>query len=226
MEITTISTKKFLLIGLLSIPFILFLSIGLAVFTETKEFAFLVIPGLGLAIYFGQKHSKITTKINLDNQEYLAIDREQINYSDILGYFKNETGLSQSTLSLRLNTNKSIHIVCSSIGKEGKKFKEIEKQIISQIKSQSPTAVELEYQDIYVKQMNIMRPILIGLAGLVIIIDIITIYALITGHFKLPWQIFFVNFLLIGMLPYLKRRKQLMPTAPNSTWPNLGHQDK
>jgi hypothetical protein len=205
-EITTIETKKFLVTGLISILLLIALSIGLAMITEIRSLVLLTVPGIIIIGIVGHKISKTKTIINLDNPDYISINSEMIKYSDIVGYFENETGLTQSALSLRLNTEKSIHIISSNIGDEGKIFRKIETQIINQIKANNSNARVLEYQDIYVKQMNYLRPILIGMAGLVILFDIFIIYSLITGNIRLPWQIFFVNFLLIGMIPYMKRR--------------------
>ena len=106
-----------------------------------------------------------------------------------------------------MNTNKSIQITSSTIGENGKKFRNAEVEIIEQLKKKNPRLLELEYQDIYVRQTNILRPILYIMTGIIVIIDIVALFLIFSGKMKLPWQIFFVNSLLIGLMPYMKKGK-------------------
>jgi|SRR5690554_2169846 len=206
-EIATISTNFFLLITLLSVPLILLVSIGLAILTKTQGLVFLIVPLLMLTIYLGQKFSKRKTEIDLSETNEIKIDGYKIKYNNIIGYFINDTGLSQKALCLRLDTKRTIQITGSSVGKLGIKFNEMQETVIEMIKMRNPQIRELEYQDVYVQQTNILRPILYVAAGLVIVIDIIAFFLITTGSMKLPWQIFFVNFLLLGLMPYMKKRK-------------------
>jgi hypothetical protein len=206
-ELKTISTKKFLLIILLSTPAIMFLSIGLGILTNTQWLVYLLVPLLGLTIFLGQRLSKTLTKIDLNEDDYLKIDNQEITYKSVIGYFINETGLTQTALCLRLNTNKTVQITGSSVGEQGKAFQKAQLEIIRILKSKNNHLLELEYQDVYVRQSNNLRPIIYFMIGVVIIIDLIAIYLLVTGKMKLPWQIFFVNFLLFGMIPYLRKGK-------------------
>lgn len=204
-ELKTISTKKFLLITILSIPVIFFLSLGLAILTDIKWLVYLLVPFLGLIIFFGHRLSKTVTKIDL-NDNYLKIDNQEYEYTSVIGYFVNETGLTQTELCLRLNTNKTVKITGLSVGEQGRAFQKAQAKIIRSLKEKNSNLLELEYQDVYVRQTNILRRFnFIGIA-VVIIIDLIAIYLLVTGKIKLPWQIFFANFLLIGLIPYFKKK--------------------
>ncbi len=188
-------------------PLIMFLSIGLAILTSTKELVFLLIPLLGLAIFLGHKGSLTKTRINMDESDKFRMDNQEIPYNNVIGYFINETGLTHAAICLKLKTNKSIQITSSIIGENGKKFRNAQVEIIEQLKKKNPSLLKLEYQDIYVRQTNILRPILYVMTGLVVIIDIVALFLLFSGKMKLPWQIFFVNSLLIGLIPYMKKRK-------------------
>ena len=157
--------------------------------------------------------------IDLSEDEYLKIENQKIKYKNILGYFINETGLTQTALCLRLNTNKTIQITGTSVGKQGKAFQKAQDEIIRTLKSKNSQLLELEYQDVYVSQTNILRPIIYAMAGIVIIVDLTAIYLLITGKMNLPWQVFFVNFLLVGLTPYLKKGKK---TNANKTYTQCG----
>ena len=206
-EITTISTKGFLLITLLSIPLIMFLSLGLAILTSTQWLVYLTVPLLGLAIFFGQRFSRTNTKVDLSEDERFYVNDHEIRYDSVIGYFINETGLTQTSLCLRLKTNKTLEIIGSSVGETGTAFRKAQNEIISTLRSKNSQLLELEYQDVYVRQTNILRPVIFIGVGIVIIMDIIAVYLLVTGRMKLPWQVFFANSLLIGLIPYLKKRK-------------------
>lgn len=185
----------------------MFLSLGLAIMTSTQWLVYLLVPLLGLTIYLGQSLSKTTTRIDLNESEHLKINNQEIAYHNIIGYFVNDTGLTQTALCLRLNTNETIQITGSSVGEQGKAFQKAQDEIINALKRKNSQLLEFEYQDVYVRKTNILRPILYIMVGVVIIMDIVAIYLLVTGKMKLPWQIFFANFLLVGLIPYMKKRK-------------------
>ena len=206
-ELTTISTKKFLLITLLSIPLILFLSIGLAILTKIQGLVFLIVPLSGLIIYLGHRLSRTKTEIDLSEINEIKINGEKIQYKNIIGYFINDTGLTLKAICLRLDTKRTIQIMGFSVGEQGKKFLEAQKKIINMLKSQNKHLLELEYQDVYVRQINILRPILYVLTGIVIIVDISALYFLLIDKIELPWQIFIINFVFVGLIPYMKKRK-------------------
>lgn len=191
----------------MSIPVIMFLSIGLAILTSTQWLVYLIVPLLGLTILFGQRFSKTSTKIDLSEGERFQVNDQEIRYDSVIGYFINETGLTQTALCLRLNSNKTIQITGASIGEQGKAFQKAQDEIIRTLKSRNSELLELEYQDVYVRQTNILRPFIYVMAGVVIILDLIAVYLLVTGKMKLPWQVFFVNLLLVGLIPYLKKGK-------------------
>ena len=190
----------------MSVPLIIILSILLPILTNISELIYLSLPALGLAFFCSTKLSKSVTIVNLDNKEFLLINKKQIDYLNILGYFEDITGGTQNAISLRLVENESIHIVASSIGKEGKHFKEFRELLISEIKLKNPEIRELEYQDVHVNQIKVLRPFLIGMSGIVIFADIFTIYGILTGHVFLPWQFFFMNVILISLIPYMKKK--------------------
>jgi hypothetical protein len=179
----------------------------------------LIVPLLGLTIFFGQRFSKTSTKIDLSEGERFQVNDQEIRYDSVIGYFINETGLTQTALCLRLSTNKTIQITGASIGEQGKAlagasigeqgkaFQKAQDEIIRTLKSRNSQLLELEYQDVYVRQTNILRPFIYVMAGVVIILDLIAVYLLVTGKMKLPWQVFFVNLLLVGLIPYLKKGK-------------------
>ena len=202
-EITTISTKGFLLITLLSIPLIMFLSLGLAILTSTQWLVYLTVPLLGLAIFFGQRFSRTNTKVDLSEDERFYVNDHEIRYDSVIGYFINETGLTQTSLCLRLKTNKTLEIIGSSVGETGTAFRKAQNEIISTLRSKNSQLLELEYQDVYVRQTNILRPVIFIGVGIVIIMDIIAVYLLVTGRMKLPWQVFFANSLLTMTRSYL-----------------------
>ena len=194
-------------ITLLSVPVILFLSIGLAILTSTQWLVYLIVPLLGLTIFFGQRFSKVNTKIDLSEGERFQVNDQEIRYDSVIGYFINETGLTQTESCIKLNTNQTIQITGASVGEQGKVFQKAQDEIISLLKSRNRQLLELEYQDIYVRKNNILSPLIYVMIGVVIILDLIAVYLLVTGKMKLPWQVFLVNLILVGLIPYLKKGK-------------------
>jgi hypothetical protein len=182
----------------------------------------LIVPLLGLTIFFGQRFSKTSTKIDLSEGERFQVNDQEIRYDSVIGYFINETGLTQTALCLRLSTNKTIQITGASIGEQGKAFQKAQDEIIRTLKSRNSQLLELEYQDVYVRQTNILRPFIYVMAGVVIILDLIAVYLLVTGKMKLPWQVFFVNLLLVGLIPYLKKGKITNANKTYKQWRPAG----
>jgi hypothetical protein len=205
-ELTTISTKKFLIIGLLSMPFLMFFSIGLAIITEVRDLVLLILPLLALAIYLGQRFSRKKMKINFGNPNCFIVDGNEILYSNLFGYFINNEGMAQSALCLKLQKDQYFQITGSSVGKKGKVFLDAQKVIIQELKKNNPYLPELAYKDIYVRQLNILRPLIYSLIGIILILDVVCLYLMISGTFKLPPQIFFTNFTIIALIPFLKKK--------------------
>jgi hypothetical protein len=185
----------------------MFLSLGLAIISSTGWLGFLSVPLLALAIIAGHHWARSKTTIELEESGHLIINGERIPLENIEGYFLNDTGLTQSALSFRLFTAQSVHIVSLNKGDAGKKFELVQTELIAGMKRMSPNIKELKYQDIYIKQMAIMRPVLIVLAALVLVLDIVLIIGLILGKNGIPWQFFFVNFLLIWLWPFMKKKR-------------------
>lgn len=207
-KIATISMKKFFPIALLSIPLILFLSWGLAVLTDNMWFVYLLIPFLILSIYLAQKLSNSETIIQLSEADHFRIDEEEIAYKSVIGYFVNDQGLTQTAFCIRLDTDKTIQIVSSSVGKKGEAFKKAQDELLEALKRKNEDIRELEYQDVYVRQLTILRPVIYVSIAMILILDVLAIFLLVTGKMKLPWQIFFANSLLLGLIPLLKKKKE------------------
>lgn len=204
-EISTISTKKFLLITLASVPLAVSLSLGLALLTSFQGLVFLVFPLMVLIMYLGRRFSTQETTIDLSGTEVLRINNFEIPYKSITGYFI-DAAFAQTALCVRLETERTIQITSSSFGAQGKKFREAREEIIMRIKSLNQNVHELEYQDVYVRQINILRPLFYILSAVILFVNVIAIYFTVYKKIDLPWQIFLVNFSLFGLIPYMKKR--------------------
>lgn len=205
-SIETISTKRFLLISLLSIPMIVGLPILFAVQFDSGKFIIL-IPLLFIAIILiAKRFSRQLVKLDI-NTERLIINSKTIDLKSILGYHLNYSGISMSSIDLRLKTRETVSITCSNSGKRGKEFKRLTDYLIKTIEENNINAEQLNYQEVHVKQMIFLRPIIIIGAILVLGLDIYAIYLKLVGEKGLPWQIFFLNILVISLIPYLRRRK-------------------
>jgi len=207
-ELTTISTKRFLLFILTGLLVTLSLSVGLAIRTGIEEWVLLIFPGLLLVFAGSHIFSRKIIVIEMDAGEFMTMNNIRIYYRDILGYINNEAGLTQSSLGLRLQSEKTVHIAGSKFGKEGKIFKTFKENLIARMKLQNPLFEEMIYQDIYVKEGKALRLIVITMAVLIIITDLLVVLSMVTGQMNLPWQLFFINSLFIGLIPYMKKGKQ------------------
>ena len=204
-ELNTISKSKFLLITLLSIPLIVGVPILLALQFDNAIFIVLTVPALIGIIIIGQRKATEKSIVEFDNEKLKVNDRI-INFSSIKGYHINDTGLSMIAIDFKLNSNETFTITSSNSGIQGEKFNEFSKNLIDTIKNVNGKIKKLEYQDIHVKQMKVMRPIIIVLIFPVVLIDIYAVYIFVTGNGELSWKIGFVNLLLIGLIPLLKKR--------------------
>ncbi len=204
-ELKTVSTRKFLLITLLSIPMIIGGTIATALLFDSKLPIFLIVPALIGIIIIGQKKATQKSIVEFDNEKLIVNDKI-INFSSIKGYHINDTGLSMIAIDFKLSSNETFTITSSNSGKQGKKFNEFTNHLLDTVKKVNEKIEKLEYQDIHVKQMKILRPIIIIGIVLVAVFDILAIYNIIVGNRRMPWQIFFVNFLILGLIPYLKKR--------------------
>jgi hypothetical protein len=205
-ELKTISIRKFLLITLLSIPLIIGVPISLALLIDNSIFIVLIVPALIGIIIIGQKKATQISNVEFDN-ERLKVNDRIINFSSIKGYHLNDTALTMIAIEFKLGSNETFSITSTNSGIQFEKFNEFTKQLIDTIKKVNNNVEKLEYQDIHVKQMTIMRPIIIIGIILVAAFDIFAIYNILFGNRRIPWQIFLVNFLIIGLIPYLRNRK-------------------
>lgn len=207
-KLTTINKKKFFHISIISIPIILFLSFGLAFLVDNSWFAFLLIPLLIVSIYIAQGLSNSETIIDLGEADYFKINNEEIAYKSVIGYFANEGGLTQTELYIKLDANQSIQIASSTSGEKGEAFNKALDEILKALKRKNEHIQELTYQDVYVRQLNYLRPIIYASIITLLILDAIIIFLFVTGKTKLPGQIFYANFLLLLVIPLLKKKKE------------------
>lgn len=209
-SIATISLKRFVtvaIIGAISLPVLFYYSIML-IPLDFVSCALFACIWLAAILNLGHYISTTNTVVRIKGGQTLDVNNKNIPITTITGYFFNDLGITQSALSLRLDSNKSIHIVSSKIGKTGQTFNQFRTKLIAALIELKPDLVELEYQDIHTKQMLFLRPAIILLIGAVISIDVVMIYRLVQEHRDIPWQAFIVNASLFYLFPYLKKRRK------------------
>jgi len=206
-ELTTIPLKRFLLTVLAGLILSLLLSTVLAISTGKEEWVLLVLPGLLLTFIFGHKLAGKKVVFNFGNKEYFTLDENPLFYKDLTGYYLNESGLTLSSLGLRLSNNKTIHLACYKSGRDGVNFKNFLNTLITNTKQKNPAFRALEYREVYVKEGKALKWMMIVFAILIIILDIFMVFSLLSGQFDLPWQVLLFNALFFGLIPYLRKGK-------------------
>lgn len=208
LALKTISFTKFLLIALLlGMPVFFFISFCLLILFHSDYLLLVLVPLFGLIALIAQKLAESTTIIDLEDSEYLKINDQEIPYKSILGYFVNDGGLTSTAFCLRLDSDKTVQITASSVGQAGRKFVAIQNEIIAALNSKVTNLQELEHADVYVRQTSMLRPIIYSSIGVILLLDVLVIYLMVWRKMDLPWQLFFANSLILGLIPFLKRGK-------------------
>jgi hypothetical protein len=202
-EINTSSTKRTVFIAIIGS----FLSVGLGLYFEIQKLVLLILPFMAVVIYLLQKFAKSKSIVQIEEPNFFVIDNEKINCSKIAGYFIFENGFSE-TICIKVDSRKPIELTGLVTGKKGKVFKENKLNILTHIKNANPQFSELEYQDVYEKQVKNLRPLIYIIVGLVIIIDILFIGLWLTNKINLPYQLFIANSMLFILKPMIKKKKQ------------------
>jgi hypothetical protein len=206
LEIETISTKKFILISLLSVPLIIGICVALALIFDSESFVLLIFPLLLLIFIISFKVASQIIQLDIGD-ERVTINKKRIDFNTIKGYHINKTGLLMSSLDLRLSSDETVSITCSNFGEKSRKFKQLTEMLIAAIPEKNPDFEPMIYQDVHVKQMKFLRPIIIFGIILVLIVDILVFISIAFGEKGLPWQIFLINIVILSLIPYLKRGK-------------------
>jgi hypothetical protein len=74
------------------------------------------------------------------------------------------------------------------------------------VEERNQSFVPMKYQDVHVKQMKFLRPLIISGIIIVLILDILAIMLIVIGEKSLPWQVFIVNVLILSLFPYLNKK--------------------
>ncbi|NLL28669.1 MAG: hypothetical protein GX259_07720 [Bacteroidales bacterium] len=205
-SIETISVKNFLLISLIFAPLVVVLPLLCNIYFNSDKFIIL-IPFLFITIILiAKKYSKQKSKLEINN-ERLIINDKSVDFSSIIGYHLNYSAILISSIDLRLKSRDTISITSLNFGTHGKEFKRLTDYLIRTIEENNKNVKQLNYQDVHIKQKIFLRPIIIVGIILILSIDIFAIYLKVIGAKELPWQIFFINILIIPLIPYLKRIK-------------------
>jgi hypothetical protein len=205
-EIETISTKKFILISLLSVPVIIGICIALTFIFNSEMYILLILPLLIGAFIIARKAAGQIIHIDIGSDR-VSVNNRNIEYHTIQGYHINKTGLIMSSLDLRLSSNETFSITCSNFGDNGVMFSQLTENLVKAVEEKNQSFRPMIYQDVHVKQMKFLRPLIISGIVLVLILDFFAILSGIFGGKWLPWQIFMVNAVILSLLPYLKRSK-------------------
>jgi hypothetical protein len=173
---------------------------------EEFEFILLWLMVVVAIAAIGYQLAKRKYVLDLSHEEYLLFDGKTLYYKDIVGYHKFEDALLGGAFGL-LTADLERHNL-SSIFSGGKsaQFYEAQEQILEKLKLQKADAKELTYSEYYQKQMTYLRPFLYVIIALVLLADIWFLFWLIPAGHKIPYQFWFMNLALLGVIPLLSKK--------------------
>ncbi len=173
---------------------------------EAFEFVLLLLIVIFSVATLGYHLSKRKYVLDLSHDEYLSFEGKTLYYKDIVGYHKFEEAILGGAFGL-LTADLERHNL-SSIFSGGKKeqFYEAQEQIVEKLMLQNTDAKELTYSEYHQKQMSFLRPLLYVLLGLVVVIDLALLLWLIPSGKSIPYQFWFMNLALLGVIPLLRKK--------------------
>jgi hypothetical protein len=205
-EIETISTQKFAWISILSVPLIIGICVAITLIFDSELFILLIFPFLIGAFIISRKAASRMVHVEVGSDR-VNVHKRTIDYDTIQGYHINKTGLIMSSLDLRLSNNETFSITCSNFGEKRAQFTQLTEKLIKAVGERNQGFAPMNYQDVHVKQMKFLRPLIISGIIIVLLLDILAVMLLLIGEKSLPWQVFMVNIVILSLLPYLKRSK-------------------
>jgi hypothetical protein len=206
LEIETISSKKFTVISLLSVPIMIGICVGMSIIFDSGLYVLLIFPLLFGIFVISKKVSSQIVTIDIGS-ERVSVHNKTIHYNTIQGYHINKTGLIMSSLDLRLTNGEIFTISCSNFGEKGIRFTQLTEKLIKAIGERNQSLLPMNYQDVHVKQMKFLRPLIISAIVIVLLLDLLAVILVVIGEKSLPWQVLIVNVVILSLIPYLKRSK-------------------
>lgn len=173
---------------------------------EAFEFVLLLLIVIFSAATLGFHLSKRKYVLDLSHDEYLSFEGKTLYYKDMLGYFKFDEAPLGGAFGL-LTSDLERHTLSSIFsGSKKAQFYEAQEQIVEKLILQNPNAKGLTYNEYYQKQMSFLRPVLYVLLGLVVVIDLAILLWLIPSGKSIPYQLWFMNLALLGVIPLLRKK--------------------
>jgi hypothetical protein len=204
-ELKLIRLKKFLLLVLLSIPLVIGGVISISVLFNSKGILFLAIPLLIIIFVLAQRKTGKKSKIILEADK-LVLENRTINLKEVYGYFIDEN-VSMAAMNIKLKTQEIIRFTISTTRDNKQNYQEFINHFLKTLLDTNPNIVELKFQDVHTRQMKLLGPIIYLMIFVVLIIDVMALLSFISGGNKFIYQLLYTNALLVGVVPYLIKRK-------------------
>jgi len=205
-ELKSIHTKRLVLFLVLGLLGAIFITIPLSKNREELEEIFIFLTFLIAFFVLGYQLSIIKTRIDFSLADRFLIDGHEFVYKEIEGYHKPEDAAISAAFSFKTSDKQVHHIIALSNNKEKDTLEDIEKLFLKKLSEENPDARILSYNELHEKQLNYLRPIIIGLIGLVVVFDAIFFLFLFKTD-KFPHQLIWVNAVALGMLPLLRKNR-------------------
>ena len=196
-RLNTIQLKKVYPVIIIG-PFIIVgFSIGISLLLESVIGIISLLALLPFVGIISFNRAKQRTVINTDDDKVLIINLQEIPYNNIIGYHIDNNSLGTYSLILKQYDNKIISLHFPRFGKHRNDYHIAITDVIQKIKNMNTDVKELEYSEMYVTEFNYLRYLIIVMIVLVLVLDILGVYYIIIGN-DIPWQLFLINFVLLG----------------------------
>lgn len=170
--------------------------------------AFFILPiGLLFSMLAAHPLSLTNATIKLIGNEGIEVTDKFIDFNKVEGYYLNDTGMTMTSLSIKISNSKPVSITGLKLGSSNADFQSAIDLVIKSIKLNCPDYQELAYQDVHTGQMKILRPIIVICIILIGLLDIAILLGFLTGTFEISLKLLFANGLILGLIPFLKRPK-------------------
>lgn len=204
--IKIINQTKFLWLIILSIAILIPGKLALSIIIHSQIPMLLIFPILIILFILFQSISskEITAEIN---QDTLTFMNKTFFLSEIDGILIQEN-ISMSAFCFRLKSGEIIQSTLSKTGKWKARYTDFTNDFKTTLRDQKIKTETLHYTEIYPKSGRFIKStVYIGIP-LIIALDVFSIVMMIWGEFKIPYQLFFANVLLVGMVSYAFKKKK------------------
>jgi len=205
-EIRIIDLTKFFIMVIGAVFLSVFGMLFIAIQINASTPIFFSFPIIILIFITSQNIFSKTLQFKLENGIF-SFQNMEISLHEIQGYYV-DGNVSMTAFNLKLKNGKIIRHTISTTRKWKSGYVEFINDFEKLIKGENLEIRRLTYAEVYPKSGKFIKFTMYVGVPIVVIIDLITVFTFIQGEPFFPWQILFINFYLLTLIPYVKGNKQ------------------